>query len=598
MNVHILKGYAYKWIFFQKANHRCLSTQSTWLIRSYSSRNKLTWSYVSNPGKWPLMGTTLGQVADRAADLYGDQEAVVSVSQGIRKSFTQLKEESDRVAAGLGALGLEPGDRLGIWGPNNYEWVLTQFAAAKAGLILVHVNPAYKARELEYCLNKVSIKAMICDKKFKTSDYYAMLCELAPELPSSSSGILKSARLPHLQRVVMMSEEEVSGTTKLSDLFGAGDSSHVKYLEQLSKRIKFDDPCSIQFTSGTTGLPKAAALSHHMIANNAYGIGLRAEYHKKHHRICVTVPLYHCFGSVAGTVLGSLFGATCVFPSRGFEPDAAVQAIQDERITSCYGTPTMFVDVLNAQRRKPRDLSSLSTGIMAGAPCPPELVMSLINELNMKDFLVMYGMTETSPVSFECFPSDPPEVRSSTIGYPADHIEVKIADQDGQVVPVGVAGEICIRGYVNFLGYWGDSEKTEEMVGPDRWLKTGDLGVLQPDGYAQVIGRIKDMIIRGGENIYPTEVENFLMELPGVLEAQVFGVPDSRMGEEVAAWIRRVDNTDLDEDGIRKLCKGKIAHYKVPRYILFKEELPTTVTGKTQKFKMREITIKELNLKK
>lgn len=554
-------------------------------------------SYVSNPGKWPLMGITLGQAVDRAEQLYGEREAVVSVFQGIRKNFAQLREESDHVAAGLLALGLEPGDRLGIWGPNSYEWILTQFAAAKAGLILVHVNPAYKPRELEYCLNKVSIKGLVCDKMFKTSDYYEMLCELAPELPSSPSGILKSAKLPHLERVIMMSEEEKSGTFKFTDLLGAADSSHMKNLEEIkNSRIRFDDPCSIQFTSGTTGLPKAAVLSHHMIANNAYGIGLRAEYNKMHHRINLTVPLYHCFGSVAGTVVGLLFGTTCVLPSRGFEPEAAVKAVEDERLTSCYGTPTMFVDMLNAQRREHRDMSSLSTGIMAGAPCPPELVMAVINELNMKNFQVMYGMTETSPVTFECFPSDPLEVRSTTIGYPADHIEVKIADQNGQVVPIGVAGELCIRGYVNFLGYWGDPQKTEEMIGPDRWLKTGDLGILRPDGYAQIVGRIKDMIIRGGENIYPTEVENFLMELPGVLEAQVFGVPDTRMGEEVAAWIRLTDNAALDEHSIRQLCKGKISHYKVPRYMLFKEKFPTTVTGKTQKYVMREVTIKELNL--
>ncbi|KAK8403236.1 hypothetical protein O3P69_000400 [Scylla paramamosain] len=601
MNIHILRGCTHKWIF-RNSNHLCVTTQYNRLIRSYSNTsnnksNTLTQSYLSNPGKWPLMGITLGQVVDRAERLYGEREAVVSVFQGIRKNYAQLKEESDHVAAGLLALGLEPGDRLGIWGPNSYEWVLTQFAAAKAGLVLVHVNPAYKPRELEYCLNKVSIKALICDKMFKTSDYYKMLCELAPELPSSPSGILKSPRLPHLQRVIVMSEEEISGTIKFTDLFVAADSSQMNNLEQVKKtRVRFDDPCSIQFTSGTTGVPKAAVLSHHMIANNAYGIGRRAEYYKTHHRICLTVPLYHCFGSVTGTVLGMLFGATCVLPSRGFEPEAVVQAVQDERLTTCYGTPTMFVDILNAQRKVQRDLSSLSTGIMAGAPCPPELVMSLINELNMKDFLVMYGMTETSPVTFECFPSDSPEVRSSTIGYPSDHIEVKIADPNGQIVPVGVAGEVCIRGYVNFLGYWGDPEKTEETIGQDRWLKTGDLGILRPDGYAQIIGRIKDMIIRGGENIYPTEVENFLTELPGVLEAQVFGVPDSRMGEEVAAWIRVVDNAALDEHSIRQLCKGKISHYKVPRYILFKEEFPTTITGKTQKHVMKEITIKELNL--
>ncbi|KAK8724644.1 hypothetical protein OTU49_011186 [Cherax quadricarinatus] len=522
-------------------------------FRRQRSSETLSWSYVSNPGTWPLLGIHLGQMVDRAEDMFGDREAIVSIQQGKRRTFSQVKQE-------------------------------------------VNINPAYRPNEMEYCLNKVSVKAIICHEKFKTSDYHQMLCQIAPELLSSSKDDLNLSRLPFLKRVIMCSEKDVSGAFKFGDLYDAGDTSHVKILGDISARLKSDDPFNIQFTSGTTGFPKAAILTHHMLVNNAYGVGKRAQYNKSRVRICLSVPLYHCFGCVAGALTGALYGATCVLPTEAYNPEACVQAIQDERVSSCYGTPTMFVDILNEQRRKPRDISSLSTGIMAGAPCPQELVMAVMNDLNMKDFMVMYGMTETSPVSFQCYPTDSPQVKSSTIGFPSDHIEAKVADEDGQVVRIGEAGELCIRGYCNFLGYWGDPEKTEETMGPDRWLKTGDLAVLQPDGYGQIIGRIKDLIIRGGENIYPAEIENFFLGHPSIIEAQVFSVPDARMGEEVAAWIRKADDAELTATTLKEWCKGKIAHYKVPRYILFKDEFPKTVTGKIQKFVMRDVTMKELNL--
>ncbi|KAK8724645.1 hypothetical protein OTU49_011186 [Cherax quadricarinatus] len=399
-------------------------------FRRQRSSETLSWSYVSNPGTWPLLGIHLGQMVDRAEDMFGDREAIVSIQQGKRRTFSQVKQE-------------------------------------------VNINPAYRPNEMEYCLNKVSVKAIICHEKFKTSDYHQMLCQIAPELLSSSKDDLNLSRLPFLKRVIMCSEKDVSGAFKFGDLYDAGDTSHVKILGDISARLKSDDPFNIQFTSGTTGFPKAAILTHHMLVNNAYGVGKRAQYNKSRVRICLSVPLYHCFGCVAGALTGALYGATCVLPTEAYNPEACVQAIQDERVSSCYGTPTMFVDILNEQRRKPRDISSLSTGIMAGAPCPQELVMAVMNDLNMKDFMVMYGMTETSPVSFQCYPTDSPQVKSSTIGFPSDHIEAKVADEDGQVVRIGEAGELCIRGYCNFLGYWGDPEKTEETMGPDRWLKTG-----------------------------------------------------------------------------------------------------------------------------
>ncbi|ROT81391.1 hypothetical protein C7M84_025453 [Penaeus vannamei] len=543
--------------------------------RRWLSGAPFEWSYVSTPSSEPLLGLSIGQVVDRAERRFGDREAVVSVHQAVRRTFSQVKEESDLVAAGFLAAGLEPGDRLGIWGPNSYEWYLTQFAAAKAGLILVNINPAYRPSELEYCLNKVGVKGIVCDEEFKTSDYYKMLCALAPELPSSVPGDLSSATLPHLKKVFFRSQEKLSGTFRFADLYEAGESSHRKKVDELSSKIQFDSACNIQYTSGTTGLPKAAVLSHHQIVNNAYhNIGKRIGYGEKPHRICLSVPLYHCFGCVAGTVCGMLYGATCVMPSAGFDPDAIVRTLGSEKITSCYGTPTMFVDILNAYRKNPTDLSAISTGIMAGAPCPQELVMAVMNELKMKDFC------------------DVRDDRDESRDLPV----LSLRSSRGQVIHHRLPGRPH-RGYCNFLGYWDDPGKTREIVTEDRWLRTGDLVLIQPDGYGRFLGRIKDMVIRGGENIYPAEVENFFMGHPDVIEAQVFGVPDARMGEEVATWIRKAEDSSLSDAELREWCKGKIAHYKVPRYVLFKDEFPRTVTGKIQKFKMRELTIEELNLK-
>ncbi|XP_068223553.1 medium-chain acyl-CoA ligase ACSF2, mitochondrial-like [Palaemon carinicauda] len=557
--------------------------------------SQLTTSYLHNVGSWSFHEKTVGQLLDAADRKYGNREAVVSVHQGIRKTFSEVRLDADRLAAGFLGLGLKKGDRIGIWGSNTYEWYLTQYAAAKAGLVLVNINPGYRPEELMFCLNKVRVKALVCDENFKTSNYYDMLCKLAPELLYGKEELV-SSQLPHLRWVIIRTDKNLKGAHKFEDVCSAGDNSHLKEIEKLSSKIQFDEACNIQFTSGTTGQPKAATLSHHMIVNNAFSIGNRCGYGLKEHRICLTVPLYHCFGCVLGSLGGAHFGATNVFPSPGFDAQATVQAVQDERLTSCYGTPTMFVDILNAQRGAQRNMSSLSTGIMSGAPCPQELVLALINEMNMKDILVMYGMTETSPVTFQCYPTDPVSVRSSTIGYPCDHTEVKIVDEEGQVTPIGVGGELCIRGYCTFLGYWDDADKTREILQEDRWLKTGDLAILQPDGYGRIIGRIKDMIIRGGENLFPAEIENFLMGHPEVLEAQVVGIPDTRMGEEAVAWIRTVEKSTLTEESLKLWCKGKIAHFKIPKHILFKEEFPRTVTGKIQKFVMRSITIKELQL--
>ncbi|RXG68653.1 Acetyl-coenzyme A synthetase [Armadillidium vulgare] len=509
------------------------------------------------PSDVPLLGLTIGKALDQAAESFGDTEAVVSIHQSIRRTFSQVKEESEKLAAGFLALGFKRGDRIGIWGPNSYEWYLTEFAAAKAGLILVNINPSFRSGELKYCLNKVAVKGIICATKFKTSDYYKMLNEIAPELSTSPAGQLTSKDIPNLKTVIMMGSNSASGTFSFDSILGFAGSGHFDELCELERKIQFDEPCNIQFTSGTTGLPKAALLSHHNILNDAFFVGKRCGYDIKPLRICVPTPLYHCFGCVLGVLANVLHGCTTVFANDAFDPKAIVKSFEEERINFCYGTPTMFVDILREFRINPVKVDTLSYGLMGGAPCPEELVTALAKELNMKDILVTYGMTETSPTTFQCFPSDSLAIRSQTIGYPLDHIEVKIVNENNEIVRTGESGELLIRGYCNFLGYWGDEEKTKEIMGPDRWLRTGDLATMNEDGYGAIIGRIKDMIIRGGENIYPAELENFYMSHPDIIEAQVFGVPDERMGEEVALWVRLVPGSKLSEEDIRNWSKGK-----------------------------------------
>ncbi|CAL4100740.1 unnamed protein product, partial [Meganyctiphanes norvegica] len=387
------------------------------------------------------------------------------------------------------------------------------------------------------------------------------------------------------------------GAYRFNDLYEAGESSHLRAIAELDPRIQSNECANIQFTSGTTGAPKGAMLSHHNLVNNAFGIGKRSGFHENEKRICVTVPLFHCFGCVAGTLSGSLFGATCVFPSPGFDAHAAVKCFEQERVTTVYGTPTMFVDMIASHEVNPVSVATLKDGIMAGASCPQELVYAVMHKLNMPKFLVMYGMTETSPVTFQCFPQDSPETRSATIGFPSDHIEVMVTDKNNEIVRSGEKGELCIRGYCNFLGYWDDKQKTEDSYLPGGWFRTGDLAILRPDGYGQIVGRIKDLIIRGGENVFPAEVENFLMSHQNIIEAQIFGVPDPRLGEEIACWVRTTNSEQLTVEDIKSWCKGKIAHYKIPKYILFKEEFPRNVSGKVQKFKMLASTKEELGLK-
>ena len=553
-------------------------------------------SYVCGITEAPLLGDTIGRSLDRAAQRWGNREALVSPSHGVRWTWAELAARVDDLAAGFLALGLERGARIGVWSLNRPEWTLTQFAAAKAGLILVTINPAYRLSELEFALNKVGCAAIVTATAFKTSDYMAMMNTLAPELAKAVPGELRAARLPQLRAVIQVGGPPAPGTILFEEVGRMGGPRHRETIEALGKTLQFDDAVNIQFTSGTTGSPKGVTLTHHNILNNGYFTG-RAMNLTEQDRICIPVPLYHCFGMVMGNLAAVTLGATMVYPGEGFDPLVTLQTIEREKCTTLYGVPTMFIAELDHPDFAKFDLSSLRTGIMAGAPCPIE-VMKRVNDLmNMRDVTIAYGMTETSPVSFQSAVDDPLERRVSTVGRIHPHVEVKIVDLEGRVVPRGERGELCTRGYSVMLGYWGDAEKTADVVDAGGWMHTGDLGVIDDEGYCNIVGRIKDMVIRGGENLYPREIEEFLYRHPKIQDVQIFGVADDRYGEELCAWIRVRSGEALSAEEIRLFCQGQIAHNKIPRYVEFVEEFPMTVTGKIQKFVMREAVENRLGLK-
>jgi fatty-acyl-CoA synthase len=552
-------------------------------------------SYVHGASDLPLLGDTLGVHFQRCASRWPDRPALVVREQQVRWTYAELDARIDAFAAGLLALGLEPGDRVGIWSPNNAEWVVTQFATAKAGLILVNINPAYRTHELEYALNKVGCRALVTATSFKTSDYLAMLRELAPELAACHPGRLRSARLPELEAVIQIGGA-CPGTIAFAAVaeLGTGAAQRAR-LAELAGRLQFDDPINIQFTSGTTGAPKGATLSHHNILNNGFFIG-EAQKLGPDDKVCIPVPLYHCFGMVLGNLACVTHGAAMVYPGAGFEPLAVLRTVHEERCTALYGVPTMFIAELGHPEFRSFDLSSLRTGIMAGSPCPIEVMRRVVAEMHMGEVTIAYGMTETSPVSFQSSTDDPLERRVSTVGRIHPHLEVKIADADGRVVPRGTPGELCTRGYSVMRGYWDDPSRTAEAIDPARWMHTGDLATIDGAGFCNIVGRIKDMVIRGGENVYPREVEEFLYAHPAVRDVQCFGVPDPKYGEELCAAIILKDGAPADAEAIRTFCEGKIAHYKVPRYVRFVDSFPTTVTGKVQKFVLRAETAVELGL--
>jgi fatty-acyl-CoA synthase len=553
-------------------------------------------SYVHGASDQPLIGKTIGQFFDDACAKWATRPALIVRHQSVRLSYGELRAAVDRLAAGLLTLDLNPGDRIGIWSPNNSEWVLTQFASAKAGLILVNINPAYRIAELEYALNKVGCKALILAERFKTSDYVGMLRDLAPELGHAQPGKLESARLPALRSVVLLGDSWHPGTFRFSEIMTRGGAAERKRIAELAPQLQFDEPINIQFTSGTTGFPKGATLSHHNILNNGFFIG-EAMRLTPEDRLCIPVPLYHCFGMVLGNLAALTHGACMVFPGEGFDPLATLQAVAEERCTALHGVPTMFIAQLDHPEFSRFDLSSLRTGIMAGSPCPIEVMKRAVGNMHLSEITIAYGMTETSPVSFQSSTADPLERRVSTVGRIQPHVEVKIVDLNGRIVPTGTPGELLTRGYCVMLGYWGDEQRSREAIDAARWMHTGDLATIDAEGYCNIVGRIKDMVIRGGENVYPREIEEFLYRHPKIQDVQVIGVPDDRYGEEICAWVKLRPGVSATEEEIRAFCRDQIAHYKVPRYIKFVDEFPMTVTGKIQKFIMRERTIAELGLK-
>jgi|TARA_Y100000994_G_scaffold15841_1_gene12032 fatty-acyl-CoA synthase len=526
---------------------------------------------------------------------FANREAAVFPEQEIRWTWAELDREVDALAHGLLELGLQKGDRVGIWSPNRYEWLLTQFATARIGIILVTINPAYRVSEVEFALNKVGCKALITASHFKTSDYIGMLQDLAPELSRCEPGALTATKLASLKTVIRTGPETTSGMLNFDAVIESGRSGNSAALDAISATLEPTDAINIQFTSGTTGTPKGATLSHINIVNNGRFV-VRAQNMDETDRLCIPLPLYHCFGMVMGSLGCVTTGSAMVFPSEGFDPESCLRAISDEKCTSVYGVPTMFVGMLQHPKFKSFDFSALRTGIMAGAPCPIEVMKQCVSEMNLSDITIAYGMTETSPVSFQTSYNDPLERRVSTVGRVHPHVECKIIDENSKTVSPGTQGELCTRGYSVMIGYWGEPERTAESIDQDGWMHSGDLAVIDKDGYGNITGRVKDMVVRGGENVYPAEVENYLFRHPAVQEVQVFGVPDAKLGEEICAWIVLAGGETVTEEDIIAFCRDQIAHYKIPRFVRFKSELPMTVTGKPQKFKMRDAMIEELGI--
>jgi len=554
-------------------------------------------SYANSSGDSPLLGVTVGQLLDNAACRWPDRDALIVVDQGVRWEWRELRERARAFAAGLLALGLEPGDRVGMLATNRAEWVVTQFATAYAGLVLVNINPAYRTPELEYALRKVGCRGLITESAFKTSDYLSMMTELAPEIAAAQPGDLHAARLPDLHIVIRLGEEPSPGMFNFGDVTKLPGAEHYAALDRIGAGLDFDAPINIQFTSGTTGSPKAATLTHHNIVNNAT-LSSRIMNFTEADRLCMPVPMYHCFGMVLGTLMCTTSGAAIVLPSAIFEASACLQAIDAERCTAAHGVPTMFIAMLDDPDFTNYDTSSLRTGIMAGAPCPIELMHRVIEDMHMSEITIGYGMTETGPLATQTLPDDPIELRVGTVGQPLPHTEIKIVNDKGQIVPRGEPGELCTRGYSVMRGYWGDPERTGEAIDEANWIRTGDTATMDENGYLRIVGRSKDMLIRGGENIYPREIEEFLYTHPKVEQAEVVGVPDTKFGEEVAAWIRLREGSSASEEEIREFCKGKLAHFKIPQYICFVDAFPMTVTGKVQKFVIRERMTEELATRK
>lgn len=552
-------------------------------------------SYAYGTSSQPLLGMTIGEKFDQACQQYADQDAVVSVHQNVRLSYKQLQDQVNAFACSLLQLGLEKGDRIAIWSPNCVEWTITQFAAFKAGMILVNLNPAYKSSELEYVLNKVSCRALVIAPQFKSSNYQEILTKIAPEIIQSTDKLLSSQKLPHLKHIIKIDHEQHSGIHRFADLLPQPTAAQLDQLHAIAADLQFDETINIQFTSGTTGNPKGTMLTHNNILNNGYFVG-EAIHLTPQDRVCISVPLFHCFGMVMGNLACITHGSTMVYPSAVFNPLDSLKTIEQEKCTAAYGVPTMFIAILEHEQFDEFDLSSLRTGIMAGSPCPREIMQRVIDRMHMTEITICYGMTETAPVSVQSSTADSVERRVGTVGRVHPHLEIKIVDENGKVVPRGKLGELCVRGYSVMLGYWEDNDKTQEVIDVAKWMHTGDIAEMDEEGFVKIKGRIKDVVIRGGENLFPKEIEDFLYTHPDVSDVQVIGLPDPRYGEELCACIILHEHHQINEEAIRQYCAEHISHNKVPRYVRFFTEFPMTASGKAQKFKLQELMRQELNL--
>ncbi len=574
--------------------------RSDWLAGGRDGRLKPqgTLSYVTGSTDEPLRFITLSQQLDKTVSRHGARDAAIFDAENLRLSWYDLRQRADEMAAGLLALGLRRGNRVGIWAPNRHEWIVTQFATARIGLVLVNINPAYRRTELEYALAKVGCRALVMARGFKGIDWLGMLGEIAPEIHlKGTSEVLDSIRLPELKHVVLLGDGAVPAKAlSYRQLLALAGPAQRARLDALSAALDPDDAVNIQFTSGTTGSPKGATLSHFNIVNNARFCA-KAMALGPGDNLCIPVPLYHCFGMVLGVLCAATSGATMVFPGESFDAGETLGSIARNRCTALHGVPTMFGAMLEHPDLSRHDLSSLRTGIMAGAPCPIETMWKVVARLHMRQVTIANGMTETAPISFQSSLDDPIERRVSTVGRIQPHLEVKIVDGEGRIVPVGTAGELCTRGYAVMRGYWKDEARTSESIDAAGWMHSGDLATLDAEGYAKIVGRVKDMLIRGGENVYPREIEEYLLRHPGIRDAQVFGVPDPKYGEEVCAWVVARRGHVLTEDAVRDFCKSQIAHYKVPRYVRVVEQFPLTATGKAQKFAMRKAMVAELGVR-
>ena len=553
-------------------------------------------SYAYGTSSQPLLGMTIGEKFDQACQQYAEQDAVVSLHQNVRLTYKELQAQVNAFACSLLKLGLKKGDRLAIWSPNCVEWTITQFAAFKAGIILVNLNPAYKSNELEYVMNKVSCKGLVIASQFKSTNYQDILMKIAPEIKGAENKVLKAERLPHLKYIIKIDEEEHTGLHRFSDLLTPPSKRQLNQLELVASESQFDETINIQFTSGTTGNPKGTMLTHNNILNNGYFVG-EAIHLSPADRVCISVPLFHCFGMVMGNLACITHGSTMVYPSAVFNPLETLKAIQQEKCTAAYGVPTMFIAILEHEQFDDFDLSSLRTGIMAGSPCPREIMQRVIDRMHMSEITICYGMTETTTVSAQSSTSDSVEQRVGTVGRVHPHLEIKIVDEQGKVVPRGQLGELCVRGYSVMLGYWEDHEKSQEVIDSARWMHTGDIAEMDEAGFVKIKGRIKDVVIRGGENLFPKEIEDFLYTHPDVSDVQVIGLPDTRYGEELCACIILHEHHEITEGSIRQYCAEHISHNKVPRYVRFFNEFPMTASGKAQKFKLQEFMRNELDLK-